>query len=170
MRLISLSNVSAFFLFWVFASNTGFFSVFPYSWVFIPLDSFFSYFMVGAQLARPLAGCSLPWSTFCYEAPYLWLDFAGLALLVVFFYAVWRESAFLRALSKTSLMLAVLPVMVMAADYREFFQHVTDAQEYLNFMPWFSNADLLASCCIVYVTTVTISKRHYNTGSGIPKP
>ena len=136
----------------IFTSNTGFFSVFPYSWVFTDIDVFFSYFILGTGLARPLSGCVQPYSTWCLQVPYVWQDMAGLGFLALFFYTAWRESSFPSAIKKTALVLAILPIMVLAADYREFFTHVTNVQFYTGILPWFSNFDLLVSCSAIYLT------------------
>lgn len=78
-----------------------------------------------------------------YMAADIYLDFLVLFMLVLLFVAVRRSFSTTRAVQVDSLMVLILTVEIFLTDYVDFNLHVTNFQAHFNFVPWFSNADLL---------------------------
>jgi hypothetical protein len=103
------------------------------------------------------SGCT---SRLCSEAAIAYFDLVTLLMLGIFFWGVMRVSSRLRALQVASLTVTLLPIEVFFFDNREFGVTATSVQTILNFMPWFTNADLLIVTSAVFVAaTVMIWRR-----------
>jgi hypothetical protein len=107
-------------------------------------------------------------------------DFEALILLlVVMAGAAWLSSdrgrwfALMRAVQVAALCLVVFGVELGLFDYHEFYVHVTDAQLTFNFVPWFTNADMLVSAAAILAMSTLIGGRlqsHPATGKETPPP
>jgi hypothetical protein len=70
------------------------------------------------------------------------------------------KMAVLRSFQVGAISVAVLGAEIMLLDYNEFYLHVTQTQVVLDFMPWFTNADLLfCGLAIFAVTTCLLNFR-----------
>jgi hypothetical protein len=79
------------------------------------------------------------------------------------------EKAIARGLRAAALCLVLLGVEVAAFDPGELYRHVTAVQVLLNFLPWFSNADLLLSAASVVVVSSALLRLH-RVGQGQGRP
>jgi hypothetical protein len=88
------------------------------------------------------------------------VDLISVAFLAAFcacVFLLYRQdgllSGFMRALQFGSLSLVPLCLDILLFDPNEFDVHVTSLQEHYNVLPWFSNADMLATILAVFVAT-----------------
>ncbi len=93
----------------------------------------------------------------CYVYANIYLDFLVLLMLGILFVAVWRRNSLLKAVQVDSFIIMILPLEIYLTDSWAFNTHVTRFQEYFNFIPWFTNADLLWVALTVFASTVVIT-------------
>lgn len=115
-------------------------------------------------MVQPQVGAALGWIAYygfglaaLYASAslfFLYLDLLGLSMLVSVFVIIWRSLCLRRAIQVCSLLIITLVMMVSLAAPQDFFVYVTFSQFTYNFVPWFTNADLLLVASSVLALTM----------------